>query len=912
MARIRTYALDNNVTGSDYWIGTDGNDNSNTKNFSPNSVAKYLNENEIIDVSNSVRFKYDTIDSGQQRKEGTLSFQNEIGATVPMSNLTSFVLSKKTQSGKDVSFFLNVLPTTKVILHKADDINLFGLYKVLSVETDILEPNFFNVSLEFISGHGSIEEDKDYIISLIDLDKTIPILQLTKETFNYASSSSFTLSNTIGNILQVIINATSLHPEGYSYTLPSTVTILNELYSGDVITIVYNYLEEFLEVPNLQRVTNVGNHTTNSIVIDNTPGEWGDYTTINTINDLGAFQSLTSPTNIDYQSEYSGYGVYINEIYSATDSREMYIESGTIQTSYTDVDDYNEIKMYSGSSTEGPVLSMERNYVTCQLKINDMTESIILQIPNKTEGTYTIATTSDVIPFNPSEYDLDEFANANVDPFAKISDIPVLGYTPVNTYFVNSVTGNNTTGIIGDKSKPFLNVEGVLAVIPTDDGSTYTLFFQNSGTHVMVVLPNRNFNFVPYNWTYQTGNEVILDFSSITANNLISTVSPVAISTYSFENVILKGSRTVNKYMDFNGYMVFNQTIIDLGSVFIRTVDIRGSIKKWIKASSSYSVYLSQYNTGNLIINELNLQGATSTTSVGYLFRETYSYKNITIDSITGTGSMGITILCNNMFINIGNGTFNGTINNSDQNGNNLTTNFLGSTFSSNSIIEIREQQGIITGSILESSPNGLGGGFERGGAILKFVNFNGKLRTINKYTLSAELHFYNCNIVLEGVLINAINQIASGNVKFLGVNTFKQNTPTALITSVLPLVIEKRGANAITTNSTSLGTNVTILNSTPLINEFVVETTSGYTLTNADSGGIVIFKTTAAQTLTIPTGLADGFECTFVTLAGVTLTVSAAGVTLNNNTSTTLLPQLSFTLKRMIAADTYIATGNL
>lgn len=94
--------------------------------------------------------------------------------------------------------------------------------------------------------------------------------------------------------------------------------------------------------------------------------------------------------------------------------------------------------------------------------------------------------------------------------------------------------------------------------------------------------------------------------------------------------------------------------------------------------------------------------------------------------------------------------------------------------------------------------------------------------------------------------------------------------------------------------------------------NRLVVETTSGYTLTNADSGGIIIFKTTAAQTLTIPTGLADGFECTFVTLAGVTLTVSATGVTLNNNTGTVMLPQLSFTLKRMIAADTYIATGNL
>jgi len=99
--------------------------------------------------------------------------------------------------------------------------------------------------------------------------------------------------------------------------------------------------------------------------------------------------------------------------------------------------------------------------------------------------------------------------------------------------------------------------------------------------------------------------------------------------------------------------------------------------------------------------------------------------------------------------------------------------------------------------------------------------------------------------------------------------------------------------------------------------NRLVVETTSGHTLTNADSGGIIIFKTTASQTLTIPTlSLADGFECTFVTLADVTLTVVSTGNTLNNAPnpagSNVLPPKSSFTLKRMIAANTFIATGNL
>jgi hypothetical protein len=92
--------------------------------------------------------------------------------------------------------------------------------------------------------------------------------------------------------------------------------------------------------------------------------------------------------------------------------------------------------------------------------------------------------------------------------------------------------------------------------------------------------------------------------------------------------------------------------------------------------------------------------------------------------------------------------------------------------------------------------------------------------------------------------------------------------------------------------------------------NRLVVETAGPYLLGNTDSGGIVIF--TASTTLTIPTGLANGFECTFVTLIGVTLTVVSTGNTLNNAAGTTMAGGLSFTLKRMIAANTFISTGNL
>ena len=605
MTKISIYQIDDYVTADDKWIGTDVNTYNKTKNFTPRKVAKYFNENEVINTSNSIRYRYDTIAITESRQQGTLSFQTEIGATVPINTITTFILSKDTQGGKDVSNFLNVLPTTKVILQKADNIDIFGLFRIISVVEDLIEPGFFVVTLEFLSGNGSLEEDKDYIISLIDLQKIIEIPQLVKETFDYESSNTFTLSNVINNVLQVIVNTTSLHPEAYSYTLPSTVTVINDLYAGDVITVVYNYVEEFFEVPDLQKVTDEGNHTTNNIIIDSVTGEWGSYTASNTLNELGAFQSFTSPTySPDYQTTYAGYEMSISEIYTPIERKEILIYSGIVQASYINGSNYNALRLDSGDNANGPSFYIEKNNINGQLRIDDITENITLQFPDKPLGTYTIATTDDVSP----NY-----------------------WTNTGNDIVNNNIGNVNVG------------NGVYA----------SLFNANS-----------------------------------------------SLGNYAFRADIASNT---------NGLSIYS-------------------------SGSSKPIYIVHSSTGDIFKAEDGL--------------------GITKSKMTSSG--------------------------------------------------------------------------------------------LWKYGVDLSSTYDDRSLVDKGYVNNRL----------------------------------------------------------------VVETASPYTLTNADSGGIVIF--TASTTLTIPTGLADGFECTFVTLSGVTLTVVSTGNTLNNATSTTMLPQLSFTLKRMLAANTYIATGDL
>ena len=49
MAKISSYPKDTAITGNDIWIGSDGDNALITKNFSPDALADYYNENGLID-----------------------------------------------------------------------------------------------------------------------------------------------------------------------------------------------------------------------------------------------------------------------------------------------------------------------------------------------------------------------------------------------------------------------------------------------------------------------------------------------------------------------------------------------------------------------------------------------------------------------------------------------------------------------------------------------------------------------------------------------------------------------------------------------------------------------------------------------------------------------------------------------
>lgn len=168
MTQISRYIIDTKVTGSDKWIGSDSETQNTTKNFTPTKLAVYFNENQVIDIGTPIRYTYDILQPLDDRLPGTITFDPQVGTPYSFLDITNFILSKYTLKGNDVSEYLNFLVDKKILICKADDVNIFGYYKLDNLIENLLEPNFFDVTLSYITGNGSIVEDKDYLISLVD------------------------------------------------------------------------------------------------------------------------------------------------------------------------------------------------------------------------------------------------------------------------------------------------------------------------------------------------------------------------------------------------------------------------------------------------------------------------------------------------------------------------------------------------------------------------------------------------------------------------------------------------------------------------------------------------------------------------------------------------------------------------
>ena len=233
MARISTYPLDTAIVGTDKWIGSDSQQLFATKNFTADAVAEFINGYNKVE-STSLRYEYRDYDVHPSMGPGTISFPYYVGGNTDFSTVTSFKISQtQLQRGLDslANFYSNPLIGSMVMISQCDKISNWGAFKWVNSIQDGINPTFYDITLQYVSGPGFFEDTKDYFISILTYDTnstsdknfvwTQSVLESTWQvTHNLNKYCSVEVVNDTNDIIYPNIEYTSLNTVTITFSTP--------------------------------------------------------------------------------------------------------------------------------------------------------------------------------------------------------------------------------------------------------------------------------------------------------------------------------------------------------------------------------------------------------------------------------------------------------------------------------------------------------------------------------------------------------------------------------------------------------------------------------------------------------------------------------------------------------------------
>jgi len=170
MARINAYPFDTNITDKDAWIGTDSV-NRQTKQFTAEAVARYLNIKGKISISGQMVFKFSITPLGNGE------FIGPAGGS-PIDSITTMQLSPIDASGQSYVSFMEYIVGNNILISEQNDIDNFGHFKIVSFG---LVGGVYTLDLLNYGGNGNLVLDKHYDFAAFtlseDTDKTFVFTQ---------------------------------------------------------------------------------------------------------------------------------------------------------------------------------------------------------------------------------------------------------------------------------------------------------------------------------------------------------------------------------------------------------------------------------------------------------------------------------------------------------------------------------------------------------------------------------------------------------------------------------------------------------------------------------------------------------------------------------------------------------------
>jgi len=167
MAIINSYPKDINIQDKDAWIGTDSF-NRQTRQYTAEALAKYLNVKGKVSIAGQVNYQFINL---PKTKAGTMAFPAGGGDGTPFSSITSFTISNTDLSGQTVVAYLNYLVNQEILIGDQLDKESFGHYKIESYVVNPDNSSFYDITVSYIGGNGSIVVDKYYDLVNFSFEK---------------------------------------------------------------------------------------------------------------------------------------------------------------------------------------------------------------------------------------------------------------------------------------------------------------------------------------------------------------------------------------------------------------------------------------------------------------------------------------------------------------------------------------------------------------------------------------------------------------------------------------------------------------------------------------------------------------------------------------------------------------------
>ena len=159
MPQISSYPYDVVVQDQDAWIGTDAITRQ-TKQYTASAVATYLNIKGKISIGAQLPYQFIITPNSSG---GTFALQTG-GNAIEFSAVTNLKISASDLSGASSIAFLEYMIGSDIMIGQMNAPSIFGHYKILTYTVDPNDAQFYNLTVGFIGGNGSLTNNYYYDI----------------------------------------------------------------------------------------------------------------------------------------------------------------------------------------------------------------------------------------------------------------------------------------------------------------------------------------------------------------------------------------------------------------------------------------------------------------------------------------------------------------------------------------------------------------------------------------------------------------------------------------------------------------------------------------------------------------------------------------------------------------------------